>query len=230
MKIEVKNIVPAVPYINFFEFITFIAKGEFLKPFGKWAIPLIIISFVTTLLWFILGLIALSIILWPLFKAAPQALYFKYFQKNKIQNEAEEAFKKFIGKPVKFIDIGIGFSKDPKTIIGAYGLAYDAGVVYVMEHGVAAKLPWSEIRSWSWNIDGYSKTVVYGGSLANNQAANMQAAIHNNIAKWDAFRNSGFFIKVSDINHPQWQFMSTEEKTLIRWMEIFNQINEGKLD
>lgn len=165
--------------------------------------------------------------LWPWFKV----IHFKKFAEKRMRAEADEAFTKFIGKSVKYKDTTIAVSRENREVgfISGYGLAYDDSIVYMMEHGLAAKIPWTEVRKWSWNVDGYNTTAIYGGSLANNMSGNMAAAVNNANAKASAFRESGFFVDVADIEHPRWQFMTIDEKLLTRWMEIFKQVSEGKL-
>lgn len=178
-------------------------------------------------IWLFGGILLILLPLWPWIKL----IYFKNFSEKRMRDEADEAFTKFIGKSVKYKDTAIAVSRENREVgfISGYGLAYDDSIVYIMEHGLAAKIPWTEVRKWSWNVDGYNTTAIYGGSLANNMSGNMAAAVNNANAKASAFRESGFFVDVADIEHPRWQFMTIDEKLLTRWMEIFKQVSEGKL-
>lgn len=229
MAIVVEKIMQAENHLSIGGFISMLITGRILSPLKGWKIPFVIFVAISGLWFFLLIFIAVTLLLWPLLKATPQVIHYKYFMKKRMEDEANRAFTKFIGKEVKFKDTSLGFSNSADGKICGYGLAYSDSTVYVMEHGLAAKIPWSEIRKWSWNVDGYSVTSVYGGSLANNAAANMTATINNAKAKWDAYMESGFFITVADIEYPKWQYMTDDKKVLSRWMEIFNQVNEGKI-
>lgn len=80
-----------------------------------------------------------------------------------------------------------------------------------------------EIRSWEANTQ--SGGLIYGGGL------NVLAA---NLANQRANReNTGLFIKVKDIDYPQWkiEFPQSQAKgELTRWMEILQQtLNESTI-
>jgi hypothetical protein len=86
--------------------------------------------------------------------------------------------------------------------------------------------------AYGTGIHHYAKSTVEktsGVNLANNMSGNMAAAVNNANAKASAYRDSGFFVDVADIEHPRWQYMTIDKKLLTRWMEIFKQVNEGKL-
>lgn len=77
---------------------------------------------------------------------------------------------------------------------------------------------YEDIREWSYNIESAGR--IYGGGVA---AA--QANTANSIA---AVKNSGFFVKVRDIDNPLWRISFPHSKKkmkaqLERWLEIFNQ-------
>lgn len=220
MAIEVQRIMQPETLLSLTGFISLFKKPKVLVPF--------VIFCLLGGVMFLVFLLPL-VILWPLTKRFPQAMYFKYSVEKRMRAEADEAFTKFIGKPVKYKDTTIAAGNGNEEALSGYGLAYDDSVVYMMEHGLAAKIPWSEVRKWSWNVDGYSTTAVYGGNLANNMSGNMAAAVNNANAKASAYRDSGFFVDVADIEHPRWQYMTIDKKLLTRWMEIFKQVNEGKL-
>jgi hypothetical protein len=78
-----------------------------------------------------------------------------------------------------------------------------------------------QIRSWEANTQ--SGGQVYGGGI-NGLAANLA----NQRANRDS---TGLFIKVKDLDHPQWKIdfpASTAKKELTRWMEILQQtLNES---
>lgn len=107
----------------------------------------------------------------------------------------------------------------------ATGIAYDGQAIYVLDNGVAAKIPWAAVREWRWNIEGYSETRLIGGTAEQRLRNN----VHNHDQKIDALSRSGFFVAVADVDKPEWQFTSADETVLRKWHEIFTQINEGRL-
>ena len=147
------------------------------------------------------------------------------FANKKLQKlllvETKEKFAEFVGKPVKYSDVSVSGSNE--GIVGT-GIAYDDGTIYIMDQGVAAKFNWDVIRKWEWSIPGH--TTFYGtGGLTSAQTT----LLANAQSRTQAYLDSGFFIDVIDIEKPRWQFMSSDEKVLTKWMEIFTQIKEGKL-
>lgn len=78
--------------------------------------------------------------------------------------------------------------------------------------------PFSDIRSWRYNLSSggevYGKGMdVIGHNIRNNRA---------NAAA------SGFFVTVKDIDNPEWRIAMSSEKSMKKWMEIFEQhVNEN---
>jgi len=150
--------------------------------------------------------------------------------RKKYAKNAQAIMEAFIGEKPLYIDTGYSCSDSKgKTICGT-GLAYANQCFYIMDHGLCAKLTIEDIRSWKWVIAGTSgiNMLVGGGGMeavANASVASMQQSS----AKFAAWVESGFFISVADIDKPVWQFMTTDEKVLTKWMEIFEQVQEGKL-
>lgn len=140
----------------------FLSLKEFIALFNtpKVLVPLVIFCLLGGFM-FLVFLLPF-IILWPLTKRIPQAIYFKYFFEKRMRDETDAAFSKFIGKSVKYKDTTIAAGKENQEAISGYGLAYDDNIVYIMEHGLAAKIPWSEVRKWSWNVYGYNTTRTGG--------------------------------------------------------------------
>lgn len=246
MAIEVKRIMEPWKPKTFIEFVSMIIKSKYFFPFLCTYAGLIVFVEVMgryqqlgslinllSILFMPLSLtvffIFFVIITWPIrtIRLGFTALYFKFFVQKELTQDTESTFTKFIGRPVKYINTILA-GNDGFDICGS-GLAYENGVVYIMEKGLAAKIPWADIRNWSWSIDGYDTTTVYGGSLSNNIAGNLQAAMENQNCQAAAVRASGFFIEVADIDYPRWQYQTVDQKVLTRWMEIFKQANEGKI-
>ena len=139
---------------------------------------------------------------------------------SKVLSEAKDAFAEFIGKPVKYSDTSFSIGKSG---INGTAIAYDDNHVYIMDHGLAAKIHWDKIRSWEWSIPGQ---ILMTATSMNNAAAVANA---NSKSRTMAYLDSGFFVHVADIDKPRWQFMTSDESLLIKWMEIFKQVKEGSL-
>lgn len=59
--------------------------------------------------------------------------------------------------------------------------------------------------------------------------AALDNAVAKREAKYDAYRESGIFVKVADIDHPTWQIRFSSETLLERNFEILSQFMEGIL-
>ena len=142
------------------------------------------------------------------------------------EQEARENFPRFIGKPPTYMDIGsVGVGQDLQAA-SASGIAYADGRIFVLEEGVAAEIPWDRIRSWNWNVDGYSQTELHGPHAGN---VRLSVARSNQVARVLAFRSSGFVVVTSDIEKPEWRFQTRDEAVLKKWAEILTQMSEGRL-
>jgi hypothetical protein len=67
-----------------------------------------------------------------------------------------------------------------------------------------------------------------GGVWATGNISVMQAAIINSKMKAEAKNESGLFIKVKDIDNPEW-YIKMDSSNQKRWHEILNQLYEGTL-
>ena len=151
---------------------------------------------------------------------------FKVWENKQVRTVRENGlrvFKEFVGGGTKHIDVVEGISKQKTANLTPTGLATDGANIYVMDDGVGAKIPWAQVRNWGWSTN--DAPVRYGrtglGGLQDD-VANKEAAV-------DAYKNSGFFVSVADVEKPEWQFMTSDEALLKKWMEIFTQIDEGAL-
>lgn len=136
-------------------------------------------------------------------------------------------FPAFIGRKPEYIDTAVcGFGSNLSDLTGS-GIAYAGGRIFIVEEGVAAEIPWGDIRSWSWNVEGHDVTRVYG---AGDIQTNMQVAGANHKAKSAAERASGFTVKTASIDKPDWRFQTADVTVLKRWMEIFAQMKEGRIE
>lgn len=136
--------------------------------------------------------------------------------------EARKAFERYAGN-ARYLDFDEDLF-DYSLIVS--GIAYDGHSIIVMDKGYAVKLDRADIRSWTWRIEGYSTTQIYGKS---DIVTSMKVIGANRKSYLDSLASSGFFIEVADIDNPVWQFMSCNERVLRRWDEILRQIDEGKL-
>ena len=139
---------------------------------------------------------------------------------------ANVSFPKFVGGSPRYLDItatGVGRSMHH---VSASGIAWADGRLFVMEDGVAAEIPWARIRSWTWKIEGWETTDLYGIN-APHQRIKVQR--QNAEATEFAAQASGFVISVSDVEKPEWKFGCTDAKVLKKWHEILNQMKSGDL-
>ena len=148
---------------------------------------------------------------------------------RKCTEEAPAVMEKFIGQRPQYIDVAHSMRQSDRTI-SATGIAYANQVFYIMDHGLCAKLTLDDIRNWEWKINGasHSSTVVTGNAMQTVLQA--QSDIREaKRAEFTALVGSGFFITVADIAKPVWQFMTSDKNVLNKWMEIFAQVQEGKI-
>jgi hypothetical protein len=143
---------------------------------------------------------------------------------EQIKKQADVAFRKYIGKPVKYCDVGTAVLGNRKAT--GTGVAYDNQTLYILDCGVAATIPLTAVREWKWCIDGYETVSLYGDI---NDADRLKSTMSNINAKYEAYKNSGLFVSVESISHPEWQFMTDDKQILKRWMEILRQATEGKI-
>jgi hypothetical protein len=140
-----------------------------------------------------------------------------------VSEQARAAFSGFIGYKPKHFDVGWTQANGKRGITGT-GVAYADRMLYMLDSGVAAKIPLADIREWRWEIPGYDKVIGYGDA-----GARTSAAFHTAIAKAAARANSGLFVSVKDVEHPEWHFRCSDKAVLDRWHEILTQASEGKL-
>ncbi|MFT8420537.1 MAG: hypothetical protein ABF665_03300 [Gluconacetobacter sp.] len=134
----------------------------------------------------------------------------------KLVSETKSAFPSYLNRKFIYED----YNADSKGYPCC--LAYDGKNIIIMNSSDYAILGWDDIRTWAWQIQGVQSTTG-GNQLANN--------LDDLIANSKAGGQSGFTVGVADINHPKWFFPTGLNGRPIceKWMEIFNQIQEGKL-
>ena len=108
-----------------------------------------------------------------------------------------------------------------------HGIALDEAkrVMYLFTYGYSKSYPFSDIREWTTNL-------ASGGMVISSNIAiyDMSAAGRaNREQKKENDDNSGLFISVKDIDHPEWRikfskYPQDEERLQKQWMEIFRQV------
>lgn len=101
------------------------------------------------------------------------------------------------------------------------GIALDdqKRVIHLLEGKVSKSYSYDEVRSWNTNIQ--TGGVVYGGGLA-GAIGTIESGANN-------MKNTGLFITVKDIEHPEWRISlcapnhRDARKIHARWMEILQQ-------
>lgn len=102
------------------------------------------------------------------------------------------------------------------------GIAIDtnAKVVYLKHPSQIKSYPFTDIRSWRYNLatGGHVKTYGAIGGIAAAQASaeNLRVMRENKAS-------SGFYVTVKDIENPEWRAAMGSEKDMKKWMEIFEQ-------
>lgn len=101
------------------------------------------------------------------------------------------------------------------------GIAFDIENknIYLICNQIKKTYNVKEIRKFSYY---YSDGPQYNGGDLHDFAENLKD-------KKNAYNNSGLFINVADIDHPQWQIKFSNETLLLRYFEILNQFTEGTL-
>lgn len=113
----------------------------------------------------------------------------------------------FAGAAYSFTDkdTGIGIYPDKRTVLLMQGKNRK-------EYGFA------DVRGWETNLQTGGNVVGQGVQVASH---NLRTALENKKA-------SGLFVKVRDIDHPEWRINMLKTEDQKRWMEIMRQlINEN---
>lgn len=141
-------------------------------------------------------------------------IWFLQIRPNKIAKENEEVNRK------RVFDL-VGSSPRFQHFESSTGIAVNESKGEIILSDAAAGLfksyPFSAIRGWSLR-----KETVESGSV--------RESYENAIMRKDAraARNTGLFLDVKDIDHPEWRVVMKSEIDRNRWFEILKQtINEG---
>lgn len=179
-------------------------------------------------------IVVFACLFWLLFRVLSQRQRVRSSRKivEGLGPKARDAMISYIGSKPPYIDASGTIMKDwnPVRACGT-GMAYDGRYIYVLDDGEIARIPWSCVRSWQWSIEGHNTIELFtqGVPMALGTSMQIQANNANMTASAAAYRDSGFFVTVADVDKPVWQFRTTDEKVLRRWGEIFAQIKEGRL-
>lgn len=169
--------------------------------------------------------IFIALIYWGMNIRAIVAIPFVKKNSQRVMEASRSSLINFIGRNPKYLDVSFDVKPDG---IGGSAIAYDQGYVYLMQRGIAAKVPWGKIRSWKWEVPGYSQIIDLGNPMSSESVVTgIRLNAKNQEAFAKAFKNSGFFVEISDIENPSWQFTSNDVNVLKKWFEIFNQLNEN---
>jgi len=200
---------------------------------GLYALTMLVMMSWETQIKYILAVPA-TFAAWVLFSAFRQGYRLKSTKKAiaALKPVARKAMIGFIGSEPKYLDASGTVMADWNPVrLSGTGIAIKDDLLYVMQDGEIAQIPWGLIRSWEWRIEGTSsaRLIKQGVPAGVAAAIQLQANEANADASAAAYRDSGLFITVADIDRPIWQFRTVDEKTLRRWDEILRQVKEGRL-
>ncbi len=121
---------------------------------------------------------------------------------------AEEAFERFVGGPVDYVDWGkeCGYTH-------CIALSLSKREFYVYQNSLMARIPFDDIRSYD-----FAYMELIGGGFAGKWAKS-----------GDQIRNSGIFIKTKSLDHPEIKFRTANKRLIEKWSEVWAQLTEGTL-
>jgi hypothetical protein len=124
-----------------------------------------------------------------------------------VNKSGEEWLSKLDGCQYKHFYNGTGIALDNKN-----------KSVFIVDLSEEKKYDYSDVREWKYNIS-------TGGHLVGSTG--LQGSLHNVANARKNESETGFFISVRDIEHPQWRIKfranADRENELLKWMEIMNQ-------
>ncbi len=110
----------------------------------------------------------------------------------------------------------------------ASGIAMDikARKIAVASKNACKIYDFDDIRGFRSSFQSGGQVQAFGNVGVN---ANMQMAAANIGTGLRNYSQSGLFVRVRDVDHPEWQIQGIDAKHAARWMEIFEQyVNEGR--
>ncbi len=104
------------------------------------------------------------------------------------------------------------------------GIAIDpkAKRIALMRRGKRKVYDFSEVREYRWSVQ-------QGGGYAGAAPLDFSALRENIRVSRSNRENTGLFIRVRDIESPEWQILFKKKNDLRRWYEILEQAFEGRL-
>ena len=99
------------------------------------------------------------------------------------------------------------------------GIAVDSNqeTVRLKNGSLIQTYPFSDIRGWSTNLASGGEIIGATGTAAIGAGgANLRTGLQNR-------KNTGLFVSVRDIDHPEWRIDMPNENNQKRWMEIMRQ-------
>lgn len=141
-----------------------------------------------------------------------------------LREEVRKGLIEFAGAELLFLDVSTATHPSRSEIAGS-AIAWDGTSLYVVDGGLAGKIPWGLVREWSWRVEGVQKLSTVNNSTFEQQRR--MAEVNQDRAS-AAYRGSGMFIEVADLEKSSWHFQSANAEVLKRWNEIMTQIGEGR--
>lgn len=116
-------------------------------------------------------------------------------------------------------EVGVAEGKGYEHFEGDSGIVVNSetGTLTLLAAGFHKTYPFADVRDWE------SRHEQAGRSIGVGIQAGLAAAASNMEARNRAAKNSGLFVSVRDIDHPQWRVDMADQKMQARWMEILRQ-------
>jgi hypothetical protein len=106
----------------------------------------------------------------------------------------------------------------------AIALNARARTLTLLRDGSWKTYPFADVREWSTRIVTADQYLVGGSVLGGAAAMSSNAS-----ARREAAADSGLFVRVRDVQRPEWRVSMVDRDAQARWMEILDQaINEGR--
>lgn len=152
-------------------------------------------------------------ILWPIVMFAIPFVLFIYFW-MKSAGVGRKAFEQFVRQHLKKVDYSEWFDGS--------GIAIDVTnrKIVLARKKLQKIYDFAEIRAWRSSFHSGGTTQLFGHA---GPAVQMQAGIANLGVLAGNYMESGLFLRVKDIEHPEWQITGISEQQAVRWFEILEQ-------
>lgn len=179
--------------------------------------------------------IPVSVILGGLFTPFPAGLFIGSHNSTAMQQEMWKGrlyLEKLSNKPFLYADYKSFYNGDGRgggsSLIVPFALAYNGENIFIVDRGFLKILNWNDVLSWRWEIPGYSIREVYVSHGHVDPITRNDINQANAHSAANAAMQSGFFIRIKDIEKPTWQFTCTDRAILEKWDEIFRRLKEGE--